>query len=312
MTNLFIKHVALRIPTHDTEKAKKFYTDFGLNLTLETAEKIEFSCDGVPYPSIVLLKGNENKSLHHVEIGISSEKMRKIKENLNSFNVETIDSPLGFCHQGIWLYEPHGILFHIVEMQDGYKTKPVTPFLINAPGHQNRVNQSALPPKSTLPAVKPLRMGHVLLFTPDIDISLKFIEDILGMRLSDRSGKGVAFTHCAEGSEHHVIAFSKSSHIGFHHASFLVKSPDEVGIGGQRMIDKGHEKSWGFGRHAIGSNFFHYIADPWGSYVEYYSDMDFIFDSDQWEAKNWPVEDALYSWGPNPPHDFVHNYEPNN
>lgn len=78
------------------------------------------------------------------------------------------------------------------------------------------------------------------------------------------------------------------------------------------MIDKGHAKGWGFGRHAIGSNFFHYIADPWGSYVEYYSDMDYIHDSAQWEAKNWPAEDALHSWGPNPPADFVYNYESEN
>jgi|SRR5450631_1169368 hypothetical protein len=35
---------------------------------------------------------------------------------------------------------------------------------------------------------------------------------------------------------------------------------------------------WGVGRHTIGSNFFHYIQDPWGSWFEYYSDMDFIDD----------------------------------
>lgn len=312
MTDLFIKHVALQIPHHDIEVAKKFYTDFGLSISLDTVDRIEFSCDGLNYPSILLIKGTEPKSLHHVEVGVVPEKMQKIKENFKNFNFKTIDEPKGFNANGIWVHEPHGILFHIVEAQDSYKVKPVAPFLINAPGHQNRINQGALPPKSILPRIRPLKMGHILFFTPDVDVSLKFIEDILGMKLSDRSGNGVVFTHCPEGSEHHVIAFAKSSHIGFHHASFLVRSPDEVGLGGQRMVEKGHEKGWGFGRHSIGSNFFHYIADPWGSYVEYYSDMDFIVDSDQWEAKNWPVEDALYSWGPKPPHDFVHNYEPKN
>jgi Glyoxalase/Bleomycin resistance protein/Dioxygenase superfamily len=129
------------------------------------------------------------------------------------------------------------------------------------------------------------------------------------MRLSDRSEDVVAFTHCQGGSDHHVIALAKSSGIGFHHASFMVGTPDEVGLGGCRMREKGHEKGWGFGRHAIGSNFFHYIRDPWGSYVEYYSDIDYIADSDSWEPGNWPLEDSLHTWGPNPPADMVHNYE---
>ena len=59
----------------------------------------------------------------------------------------------------------------------------------------------------------------------------------------------------------------------------LLFTPDEVGVGGCRMIEKGHVQGWGFGRHAIGSNFFHYVRDPWGSYVEYYSDIDYIADS---------------------------------
>ena len=63
------------------------------------------------------------------------------------------------------------------------------------------------------------------------------------------------------------------------------------------------------GRHTIGSNFFHYIQDPWGSWLEYYSDMDFIDDHAQWSPTNYALEDSLVNWGPAVPHDFVHNYE---
>ena len=66
---------------------------------------------------------------------------------------------------------------------------------------------------------------------------------------------------------------------------------------------------WGFGRHTIGSNFFHYIQDPWGSWFEYYSDMDHIADYSLWTPTNYAMEDSLASWGPEVPHDFVHNYE---
>jgi len=54
---------------------------------------------------------------------------------------------------------------------------------------------------------------------------------------------------------------------------------------------------------------FHYIQDPWGSWLEYYSDMDHIDDHALWTASVYALEDSLASWGPPPPADFVHNYE---
>ncbi|MGY0565709.1 MAG: VOC family protein, partial [Paraglaciecola chathamensis] len=276
MSELFVKHVALDIPTEDKAKAISFYTDFGLNIKTPTANQIEANCTDIPYPSIVLRTGAAFKRLNHIQMGASEVAFQKIQKQLTLSGVALLTPPSGYTKKGLWFREPNGILFNVLKCDDHYQVKPVPPFLINTPGHINRVNQGAQPPKSTLPDACPLKMGHVLLFTPDVESSLAFLETILDMRLSDRSGSGIVFTHSQGGSEHHVIAFAKSSHIGFHHASFLVGSPDEVGLGGTRMIEKGHNKSWGFGRHAIGSNFFHYVADPWGSYAEYYSDMDYI------------------------------------
>ncbi|MBL4800696.1 MAG: hypothetical protein JKY45_02310, partial [Emcibacter sp.] len=104
-------------------------------------------------------------------------------------------------------------------------------------------------------------------------------------------------------------AFAESPDVGFHHASFQVETPDEVGIAGRRLINKLGVKDWGFGRHTIGSNFFHYIQDPWGSWMEYYADMDFISDYSEWSPSIYDMEDSLEKWGPPLPHDFVHNYE---
>ncbi len=46
------------------------------------------------------------------------------------------------------------------------------------------------------------------------------------------------------------------------------------------------------GRHAIASNLFYYTRDPWGSWVEYYSDMDKI--SEAWLSRDW--SDLPYIW----------------
>ena len=58
--------------------------------------------------------------------------------------------------------------------------------------------------------------------------AVSFYEDVLGMRLSDRSGEGIAFMHAIHGSDHHVIAFAKSSAPGYHHSSWDVGSLDEA------------------------------------------------------------------------------------
>jgi hypothetical protein len=91
--------------------------------------------------------------------------------------------------------------------------------------------------------------------------------------------------------------------------SFQVAGPDEVGRGGSALVQKAGRGDWGFGRHKIGSNFFHYIQDPWGSWFEYYADLDYIGDYARWSPTNYAMADSLASWGPAPPSDFVHNYE---
>ena len=59
----------------------------------------------------------------------------------------------------------------------------------------------------------------------------------------------------------------------------------------------GHATGWGLGRHTLGSNFFHYIKDPWGSWIEYSSDMDCV--TENWQADEWDCPPAV--WGPEMP-----------
>ena len=127
---------------------------------------------------------------------------------------------------------------------------------------------------------------------------------MLGLRLSDRSGDMIAFMHGIHGSDHHMIAFVKSEGPGLHHLSWDVGSIHEIGIGAMHMADKGFTAGWGLGRHVLGSNYFHYVRDPWGSYAEYSSDIDYIPVDHDWESGDHPPEDSFYVWGPTPPPRF--------
>jgi len=129
------------------------------------------------------------------------------------------------------------------------------------------------------------------------------------MGLSDRSGDNIAFMHGRHGSDHHMLAFVKSSSPGLHHTSWDVPFIDQVGLGAMQMADKGFDRGWGVGRHVLGSNFFHYVRDPWGSYAEYSCDIDYIPADVDWEAQDHAAEDSFYIWGPTPPDDFAENHE---
>jgi hypothetical protein len=106
-----------------------------------------------------------------------------------------------------------------------------------------------------------------------------------------------------------VLAFAKSGQPGFHHSSWVVNSIDEIGLGAMQMADAGFATGWGLGRHVIGSNYFHYVRDPWGSWSEYTCDLDYVPKGMRWQAQDYPVEDAVYVWGPAMPDDFIVNHE---
>lgn len=305
MAVLGLDSVTLEVP--DLAAGIRFYTDAGLE-AVKDDNVARLRCVGQPRDAVVLLGGHERKRLHHVTL--RAENLSDIAERAANGGGAVVAAPAGFGAEGLWVTDPHGGLWHLTECEGGAELAPRdNAFSINEPGRIVRKRRSAVLPQSVYPTVKPLRLGHVLLFSPDVPTSVSFLTDVFGMGLADRAQDIIAFCCAAKNSDHHVVAFAKSPGVGFHHASFQVADPDEVGRGGRALLDKSGRGDWGFGRHTIGSNFFHYIQDPWGSWFEYYSDMDFIDDYALWAPTNYEMIDSLASWGPSVPHDFVHNYE---
>lgn len=297
--------VTLEVP--EIEVGVKFYTDAGLVGTVEK-NVARFRCEGQERDTIVLLGGAEKKRLHH--ISLRADDLDGMADTVGEHGGQVVSAPAGFEDNGLWVEDPHGMLIHLSERPaDPELIAAAAPFEVNAPGRVTRKRRSAMLPQSAHAPVEPLRLGHILLFSPDVPRSVEFVTEALGMGLSDRAQDIIAFCCAKKDSDHHVVAFAKSPGVGFHHASLQVHDPDEVGRGGRALLAKSGRGDWGFGRHTIGSNFFHYIQDPWGSWFEYYSDMDHIDDHSLWTPTNYGMEDSLANWGPEVPHDFVHNYE---
>lgn len=304
MAVLGMVSVTLEVP--ELEPGIKFYTGAGL-IAEVTGGVAKFCCKGQERPSIVLIGGAPYKRLHHISLRAAD--LEGIRANVVLHGGKLLDSPQGFDQTGLWVEDANGMLIHLQDRPADPAPEPAEPFTMNLPGRHVRIGRAAMLARRCYEPVSPLRLGHVLVFTPDVPKSLAFMTDALGMGLADRAQDIIAFTCARRNSDHHVVAFAKSPGIGFHHASFEVCGPDEVGRAGSELLAKTGKGGWGFGRHTIGSNFFYYIQDPWGSWFEYYADMDYIKDYSAWTPTNYGMEDSLANWGPIVPDDFVHNYE---
>lgn len=198
--------------------------------------------------------------------------------------------------EGFWVRDADGLAVWVrpgakTTLDDVTRVEPAA----DVPGHRRAPTNS-----SAQPAL-PRRLSHIALFTPDVPAQIDFYRRVMGLRLSDRSGDGIAFLHGPHGSDHHLIALLQAPRTGLHHLSWDVPSIDDVGLGMMRLHQAGYVHGWGVGRHVLGSNYFYYARDPWGSFCELSAGMDHIPADVDWVAQDHPPQDSFYLWGPEPP-----------
>jgi catechol 2,3-dioxygenase len=294
-----LDHFVLAVP--DLAPAQRFYSDFGLDVQA-AGDALGLKTAGHDQHWGVVVEG-KRKKLHHLSFGCYSDDLPYLQERAEANGVALVDPPKGFESNGFWFQDPAGLL---IEIKVAAKVSPAH----KTPGTWSSSPEgvAGAPVRAKAPIVRPRRLSHVLVFTPDVDRSLAFYSNIVGLRLSDRSDR-VAFMHAIHGSDHHILAFAQSSGPGLHHCSWDMSGIDDIGLGAMHMAGKGYSEGWGLGRHVLGSNYFHYVRDPWGSYAEYSCDIDYIPAEQNWQAGSHPPEDSFYLWGPEPPADFALNRE---
>jgi catechol 2,3-dioxygenase len=295
-----VNEFAFSVP--DLQAALHFYSSFGLDVRSEEGG-LGLYTDGHPQRWGRVLEGSSKKLLW-ITLGIYADDADALMRRCAAHAVRLIERPHALAPDGIWLAAPDGVA---VCLRIADKTSPS----VKAPREFAPEHSEAgrAPCRSAIRQVRPTHLSHILLFTPDVGQAMRFYCDVLGLRLSDRSGDNIAFLHSPHGSDHHLIAFAKSLAPGLHHTSWNVGSFDAVGLGAQQMVQAGYPDGWGLGRHVLGSNYFRYVRDPWGSYAEYSFDIDFIAAGTVWPAADYPPEDSLYVWGPSLPEDFITNHE---
>jgi len=292
-----LDHFALAVP--DLTVAERFYTAFGLDV-VDAADGLHLSA---PQGKAAVLREAPGRHLEYISFGIDAADYKPFQQRLEAGGVVLLDPPYASEADGFWFRDPDGVL---VEVTVRERRTPRTKGMMDV----HRAPQGLRRAEAEIGAkTVPRRLGHVLRFSPDVLRAVDFYGRFLGLRLSDRSGDIIAFMHSPHGSDHHVVAFAKSSRPGFHHASFEVNSIDAIGLGAARMMHSGYNEGWGVGRHEAGSNYFYYVRDPWGSFAEYFYDIDYIPQGCAWDARDTPPELALALWGPQVPGYFLENLE---
>lgn len=293
-----IDHFALNVPS--IADAEHFFTTFGLAVC-RAGDGLDLkAADGHRWARIL---PSDRKSLAYLAFNAHEGMPAAIADQAREAGA-AFDTGVDVTSDGVWFRDPDG---NLLQVRVGPKTSPDAPAGLRVPEHPAGDRGASM--RSAVRQVRPRRLSHVLFFSPDVSRAVSFYEQAIGLRLSDRSGDLIAFMHAPFGSDHHLVAFVKSTAKGWHHVSWDVAELDDVGNGATQMANAGYKEGWGTGRHVLGSNYFHYVRDPWGSFSEYSADIDFVPAGTDWPGGDWPPEDSLYQWGPDVPEYFVKNTE---
>jgi catechol 2,3-dioxygenase-like lactoylglutathione lyase family enzyme len=280
---------SITIGVPNVEETSRYYAEFGLTrygATFSTTDGGEQLC-------IV-----ESPTRRLIELCIGADDpddIDRVADRLASLGV-----PVERDAASLGATEKHSGARAVVKILPRVLQMPTAIALSNGPGRADRENDRA-PGILREGPIRPRKLGHVVIGTPDAEASQRFFVDGIGFKVSDEVRGVAAFLRCS--SDHHNLLLQNSPVAFLHHTSWQVEDVDEVGRGAMLMLEGHPERhTWGLGRHFIGSNFFWYLRDPAGNFSEYYSDMDIITDDQLWKPGTWePTLRALYAWGPNVP-----------
>jgi 2,3-dihydroxybiphenyl 1,2-dioxygenase len=141
-----------------------------------------------------------------------------------------------------------------------------------------------------------LGLGHYVVLTPDLDASMHFYGEVLGLRLTDYviigDGMSVQFLRCTP--RHHSVALTAVGPISaVHHIAFEVEDVDQVGYALERASRAGHPVTATLGRHKNDRMLSFYMRSPAGFEVEVGCDGRLV-DDDTWVVNHFTGGDE---WG---------------
>ena len=287
-----LSHVTVGVP--DVPAAVAFYEAFGLVPTARPGELATTS--GGPQ-----LRLEPAPVRRLVEVGIRADDpddLARAEAGLAALDVTTAREGTDLLAED----EPSGVRARVL-IAPRIDPEPTVAPAVNGPGRDDRRDRRAEAIDRGEP-VRPRNLGHVVFGSTDQARSERFFAEGLGFRISDTVPGLATFLRCS--TDHHNVLVQQAPAPFLHHTAWQVDDVDEVGRGALALLEADADRHvWGLGRHHVGSNYFWYLRDPAGNYVEYYADLDTIHEDDAWTPQVWEGDSGLFSWAPPPPPEFL-------
>jgi len=146
--------------------------------------------------------------------------------------------------------------------------------------------------------LRPKKLGHLVLMVRDIQKSVRFYTEVVGLQVSDWISDQMVFLRAGE--DHHDLALSQipkdapglndlphHGRPGVEHFSYLVEDRAEIERTVEVLKAHGVEIVRGIGKHGPGENLFLVFKDPDGNNVEVYCEMTQIPLGSDHQAQVW-------------------------
>jgi catechol 2,3-dioxygenase-like lactoylglutathione lyase family enzyme len=287
----------------DLTRAEAFARAFGFGTSFRTADELCLRGTDSGSPCVLITRGPRSRFVGAAYTAAEQSDVQRLAEATGT-RVRAMPESVGGVAVG--LVDPSGVTVRVVAGTRQLEALPAQPPHQFNFGHElRRINATQRPPHEP---TRVQRLGHVVLQTTKYLEALNWYLDHLGMIVSDflyfpgRRDRGpvMSFIRCDRGpvsSDHHTLAMALGPSNRYIHSAYQVSDVDAMAAGGRYLAELGYHRSWGIGRHILGSQIFDYWRDPDGFLVEHFSDGD-MFDATL--EPGWAAFTAsgLYQWGP--------------
>ncbi|MET8312050.1 VOC family protein [Micromonospora sp. NPDC005173] len=294
----------------DLERAELFARAFGFTTSLRTADELHLRGTDPGSPCVLIRRVRRSRFIGPAFRAAEPEDVLRLADATG-----TAIAPLPESLGGVTvdLVDPSGARVRVVAGTHELPALPTqAPLTFNFGHDVTRANGVQRPPRE--PA-KAQRLGHVVLQTTRYLETLNWYLEHLGLIVSDflyhegqrERGPIMSFIRCDRGStptDHHTLAMTLGPANRYVHSAYQVPDLDSLAAGGEYLLDRGYQRSWGIGRHIQGSQIFDYWRDPDDFLVEHFTDGD-LFDCTL--EPGWAPMSAsgLAQWGPPATKDFL-------
>jgi len=289
-------------------KAEAFFTKFGLSHERTADGTLLFRAEAGAPVALIYRPAARSRFIGPTFAVRGREELDALAAKLPGGRVETLDLPS--APPGVVLEDPNGLCVKVAWFHD-WRELPGCgqPASVNRGAARPRVNA---PRRPTRAPSRVLRLGHMVLGTPDWESTARFYIDSLGLIPSDVQAlpdgrPSVAFLRCDRGdqpADHHTFVVGRLPVVDLEHAAFEVPDLDDVGMGGSVLAESGFRRAWGIGRHILGSQLFDYWFGPDGYKFEHFADGD-LFDAQRPTGYHALSAASIAQWGPPLPGVFL-------